>query len=314
MLRRVELPTLAVWVAVHAGWFAVTWWWAFLPWWAALGLAAPLVCWHSSYQHEAVHGHPTGVRWLDGLLAALPVGLWLPFGRYRDAHTAHHRADLTCPATDPESYYVSAADWHSRGRLGRAGLWLNATSAGRLLLGPARQVAAVWCGDARRIAGGDRVCLRYWVLHLVGVAVVVAWLVGVGVPLWQYLLFAVYPGIALTLLRSFAEHHAAPEMAARSAMVDTVWPMRLLYLNNTFHAVHHREPWVAWYQLPDRARRDGAFGYRVAGYLSVVGRHLVRAWDLPAHPGKGEPARDRIAPASRVALTGRPSQGFSPIT
>ena len=280
-----ELPTWCVWLAVHAGWLSLTWFWQALPAWALVVLAGPLVCWHSSYQHEAVHGHPTGHRRLDDLLAALPVGLWMPYGRYRESHRAHHKADLTCPIDDPESFYVTPVAWRHSGRVGCAMLRVRTTLAGRLTLVPILCAGTFWWGEARHLVRGDRRCLRHWAAHLAGVTVVVAWLVGVGVPIAEYLLFAAYPALSLTLLRSYAEHRAAPDPADRSAMVRTVWPLRLLYLNNTFHALHHREPWLAWYKLPGRARSGCAVGgYPLGGYFSVVRRHLFRAWDSPVHP------------------------------
>ena len=280
-----ELPTWCVWLAVHAGWLLLTWFWQALPAWALVVLAGPLVCWHSSYQHEAVHGHPTGHRRLDDLLAALPVGLWMPYGRYREIHRAHHKADLTCPIDDPESFYVTPAAWRHSGPAVRAVLRVRTTLAGRLTLGPILYAGTFWWGEARHLVRGDRRRLRHWAAHLAGVAVIVAWLVGVGVPIAEYVLFAAYPALSLTLLRSYAEHRAAPDPADRSVMVRTAWPLRLLYLNNTFHALHHREPGLAWYKLPGQARTGGAVGgYPLSGYFSVVRRHLFRAWDSPVHP------------------------------
>ena len=47
------------------------------------------------------------------------------------------------------------------------------------------------------------------------VALVLIWVMGIcHIPLWQYLLLYVYPGLSLTLLRSFAEHRAAVPMCA----------------------------------------------------------------------------------------------------
>src|SRR5215813_10849860 len=113
-----EAPTLVVAFVSHAGWLAVTW---------AAGHGAPLlalapigaflVAWHGSLQHEIVHGHPTRARAINTLLASLPIGLWMPFGVYREQHLRHHASELTDPLDDPESFYVTRASWERAGPL-----------------------------------------------------------------------------------------------------------------------------------------------------------------------------------------------------
>ena len=110
----------------------------------------------------------------------------------------------------------------------------------------------------------------------------------------SYLIAFVYPGLALTLLRSFIEHRPAGEQVARSALVEAGPVMSLLYLNNNLHALHHAAPQIAWYRLPSvyrecRAallRRNSGFHY--AGYLQVLRRFALRGKDSPVAPSARE--------------------------
>jgi fatty acid desaturase len=283
-----EAPTLLVAFLVHAAWFAATWlaghasWPFFL---AVAPLGALVVAWHGSLQHEIVHGHPTRARWVNTLLASLPMGLWLPFGVYREQHLRHHGSELTDPADDPESFYVSRAWWARAGRVRRALASAQMTLAGRLVLGPATAVCRFLAGELRAILRGDLRHARAWAAHLAGVALVVLWLDRAGLSIERYVLFFAYPGFALTLVRSFAEHRAADEH--RSAIVLAGPVARLLYLNNNFHAAHHEAPALAWYELPARGRElAGANGgFVIPGYLWLAARYAFKARDLPVHPG-----------------------------
>lgn len=293
-----EVPTLALAATIYGGWLALTWSWSTLPAWLWLPAAAWLLAWHNSLQHEAVHGHPTGRARLDALIAGVPLGLWLPFPIYRASHLAHHgTAFLTDPLDDPESYYVDGAAWQ---RMSRARRWVLAamqTVCGRLLLGPPVVIARHFAGEVRLLARGDRSRARIWAVHLLACRAVMAWVVGVcGIPAWLYLIAFVYPGLALTLLRSFIEHRPAGEQVASSALVETGPVMSLLYLNNNLHALHHAAPQIAWYRLPSVYRecraallcRNG--GFRYAGYSEVLRRFALRAKDSPVAPRARERA------------------------
>jgi fatty acid desaturase len=128
-------------------------------------------------------------------------------------------------------------------------------------------------------------------LHILGCLPVIFWIsVICGIPLVAYLLLFVYPGISLTLLRSFAEHRARSEVSERMAIVESGPLMSLLYLNNNLHYLHHREPQVAWYHLPARwrAERDQVLaangGYHFSGYAEVIRRHALTAREPIAWP------------------------------
>ena len=94
----------------------VTWYAAALPWWLVMAAGGCLVCLHGSLQHEVVHGFPTRRRWLNVALIYPSLWLFVPYGLYCDSHLRHHHDErLTTPDEDPESWYVSAAQWAQMG-------------------------------------------------------------------------------------------------------------------------------------------------------------------------------------------------------
>ena len=134
----VEWPSIALCGGIYGGFAAVTFFHDRLPTLASAVLGAVLIAWHSSMQHEFIHGHPTRWRRLNRALAFVPLSLWLPFESYRRSHLVHHCDDaLTDPFDDPESYYWAADQWVALGPVGRAVVRAHTTLAGRLVLGPA---------------------------------------------------------------------------------------------------------------------------------------------------------------------------------
>lgn len=292
-LGRVEWPTVALGLGIYGAWMLLTWAHHRLPAPLVLLLGGALLAWHGSLQHEAVHGHPTSSRALNALFAGVPLGLWLPFSIYRRSHLAHHGVRrLTDPDEDPESFYVTAAAWARATPLSRAWLRAESTLLGRLVLGPFRVVARTLAEELARARRRPGAALRVWGVHALAVAPVLAWLsLACDIDPGSYLLLYVYPGLSLTLLRSFAEHRAGPDGRGRSAIVEAEAPLAWLFLHNNLHAVHHARPGLPWYRLPAcyRARRDalredeGCFFY--AGYREILWRHLWRSKGSPVHPG-----------------------------
>ena len=293
---RTEWLTCALAALIYSGWLGVTATQQHLPLWLLLPLGAWLTAWQMSLQHELLHGHPTRYRWLNDLIGFPPLSLWLPYARYRVMHLGHHRGDLTDPLDDPESYYVTASALHRTSRLGRLLLEASNTLSGRLLLGPFRAVMGFLRPEAARLLSGDVAAWRIWAPHLAGVTLILLWLHGVcHMTLIRYLLLFVYPGLALSLIRSFAEHRAAALDDHRTAIVENT-PLGLLFLHNNLHVVHHLRPGLPWYRIPgayraDRAeliRRNGGLVYD--GYLDVARRYLFARHDRPDHPGRDAPA------------------------
>ena len=123
---RIEWPTVGVAAAIVGGFGAVLVWHDRLPIAATLVALAVLGGWYNSLQHEVIHGHPTPWRRVNSALVIVPLGLVVPFAEYRDIHLAHHREpELTDPALDPESFYVSAETWRRSGAPRRAVLHVH---------------------------------------------------------------------------------------------------------------------------------------------------------------------------------------------
>lgn len=287
--RRMEVPTVAIAVAIYGGWLALTGLSSKLPLWLVAPLGAWLVAWHGSLQHETIHGHPTRWRRVNAALGWAPLSLWLPYGIYREQHIAHHRSNLTDPLDDPESFYVTEARWQRAGVLERAMLRTQMTLVGRLLVGPAWIVGRFLHEELSRLARGDAKHVRAWLLHLTGVAAVVAWLVFVcRMPIATYLACFVYPGVALTLLRSFAEHEPSDDPRRRVAVVESS-VFGLLFLNNNLHVIHHDAPELPWYELPLRYRErkvdllaEGRPSFD--GYARIARDFAFRVKSSPVHP------------------------------
>ncbi len=286
---RTEWPTVLLAIAIYGGWALATWRHAALPWPVRALVGGWLLAWHGSLQHEVIHGHPTPRRWLNTLIGWPPLSLWLPFERYRSSHLEHHAAEgLTEPGPDPESRYLKP----------RAGLGgaianlvgrLQETLLGRLVFGPIVDVARFMGSELASRGGRDG--WRVWGTHVLGVIGLICWLKLVcGMELGDYLLTFVYPGAALTLIRSYAEHRAHARPERRVAVVEKAPVLGLLFLNNNLHAVHHRRPGAPWYRLPEIYRRgreavlraNGGLVYD--GYSEVFRRYLLRPHDVLVHP------------------------------
>lgn len=287
-----EAPTWILALVIYGGWGLLTWFDHALPWWLVLPLGSWLIAWHMSLQHEVIHGHPTRSARINAALGFTPLSLWLPYERYRQSHTTHHREEwLTDPVEDPESRYVTPAHWAARGPLTRTLLRVDNTLAGRLTIGPALAIAGFLRGEAVLLARGDREAWTIWLTHGAAAGAVAAWVILVcGIPLWAYALLYVYPGFALALVRSFAEHRAAGDSDHRTAIVERAPLFGLLFLHNNLHVVHHLRPDLPWYAIPAYYRanrsaliaRNGGLVYR--GYGEVARRYLFTPHHQPPHP------------------------------
>lgn len=247
-----EWRTLALIVAVYSVWTFLLW----NPLELAAGwlilLLTPLITLHSSLQHECLHGHPlTFQRWNDRL-ASLPLGLFVPYQRFKALHIRHHHdADLTEPSDDPESWYRSADQWLRMSSARQRVLHWNNTLTGRVTIGPLISLIGLLRHELPQ-----QQLRPIWVRHLAGVvALLTAITLLTALPLWAYLISA-YAGYALLAIRTFPEHQAADDVRARTVVIEDRGLLSWLFLNNNLHAVHHAYPDVAWYELPDLYRHN----------------------------------------------------------
>ncbi len=294
----IEWPTVALCLTIYGGWLALTFWHDAMPAWIVFPGLAWLVAWHSSFQHEVLHGHPTRIRALNDALAFPPLPLWLPYHIYRGSHLRHHNDErLTDPLEDPESRYWLPEQWDLLSRWGRLLFMVQNTFAGRLLLGPAWIIGRFFYFQSRALAYGSPGARRIWGPHLVGVGCVLAWLWGVcEINPLIYVAFVVYPAASLMLIRSFAEHRAAEGVRERIAIVENAPVLGLLFLHNNLHLVHHAWPEMPWWRIPGvyRQYRDMMVaangGLVYDGYLDVARRFWLTPHDKVLHPFGRAPA------------------------
>lgn len=285
----IEWPTVALFAGTYAAWAGTVFWMAELAPWLAVPALAAVIAFHSSLQHEAIHGHPTSLQGLNTAIAWPPLTLVIPYLRFRDTHLAHHHDEtLTDPYDDPESHFMDPCDWRRLSRVQKAILNLHNTLAGRLLLGPFVGTLCFVCSDWKR-CGVDRRIAWGWAWHVLAAAIVAATVLASSMPFWSYAL-AAYGALALLRIRTFLEHRAHDRARGRSVIIEDRGPLALLFLNNNLHAVHHAHPGVPWYRLPElyRQGRDRYLamndGYRLASYNDVFRTYLFRRKDPVEHP------------------------------
>lgn len=242
----------------------------------------------SSMSHEIIHGHPTKHHRLNDYFAALPVALY-PYYEYKRSHLKHHiDADLTRPGIDPESFFVTAQHWAVLSPFCRALKWINMTLLGRLLLGPAHTIYALACTMLKDFHSNALRTKLQWLSYWIGGAVVLAVAYKANIPLWLYVLSA-YFSLSVIAVRSFYEHRPADNPTERTVIVESCIPLRFLYLYNNFHAVHHKYPAMAWYQIYSEFRLNRASylerngGFYFSGYRSWF-NYLAAPVAHPVHP------------------------------
>ena len=258
---------------------------------AAFLLASVAIAFHSSLQHEALHGHPTRNAVLNELLVFPAVGVFIPYRRFRDTHLAHHHDEiLTDPYDDPESNYLDPSVWAQMPLALQVIFRINNTLAGRMLLGPVFSIATMLRMDFRLLKAGDAGVWLAYILHAVALVPVIWWLATVAtMPVWHYVL-AAYFGFSLLKIRTYLEHRAHEMPGARTVIIEDRGPLALLFLNNNYHVVHHTHPGRPWYQMqtiyyadPERYRAiNGAYVY--PSYAAIFRQFLFRAKDPVPHP------------------------------
>jgi fatty acid desaturase len=286
--ERAEWRTLLVVVAVYGLTVLAVVRYEVLTPWLAIPMLGVLGAWHLSMQHEVLHGHPFKNQFLNDAIGGIPVTLWIPYLAFKKDHHEHHLSDLTNPALDNESYYVSQEQWDKAGRIRRAAWTANRTILFRMFVWTiVSTITYVLSVLKRAVRGekGDRIAVT---LHVVGVAFVVYLVSLSSMPLWQFALGTTYGGRILNAIRPFPEHKYQSGVETRTAMIMAGPFMSLLMLNNNLHVAHHEEPGVPWYRYDnlmyrvnavERARDAGVL-YE-GGYAEVFRRFSFTPVDSP---------------------------------
>jgi fatty acid desaturase len=287
----IEWPTVGLIISCYAAWVAV----GLLVWPSypilALLILGFVVALQSSIMHEVLHGHPTRNALVNEALVFLPIGLVWPFRRFKALHLRHHADErLTDPFDDPESFYQALWTHEELPPTMKALLKVNNTMVGRFVLGPWLSIIGFFLGDLKLAREGDRAVRLAWVLHFIGLTLVVPVVAyGFGIPLWLYVLVPAWIGLGLISIRTFAEHQWSERPEGRTIIVERS-PLSFLFLNNNLHFVHHRSPTIAWYKLPGlfRDRRDEWVsmnnGYVVPNYFALLKEYAFKAKEPVVHP------------------------------
>lgn len=286
----VEWITLSLLVATYAVWMLGTTWASTLSPTFGVILTGIAIAQFSSLQHEVLHGHPFHNRLLNEALVFPGLTLTVPFGRFRDSHLAHHHDPIvTDPYDDPESNYLDPAVWARLSAPAKLILRVNNTLLGRITLGPIVGNLLWLKTEAKLIWSGDRAVIRDWLLHAVGLVLVIWWINHAPMSGMAYLM-AAWIGHGLLKIRTFLEHRAHEAARARTVVIEDRGPLSYLFLNNNFHVVHHMHPNVPWYELPTLYAKNRAHylrrndGYIYRSYAEVFRKYLLRAKDPVPHP------------------------------
>lgn len=291
-IGRTQWPTWLLLTAVPCAWFALMLGSSVIGAGWTIVLLVPVVVLWMSVQHELLHGHPTRWKPVNKVLGYAPFALWYPYTLYRDSHLLHHRDhDLTLPGVDPESRYLSRANWQTRSRVLRGLLWLNKTVVGRLLIGPPLALFGLAVEELQRLRRGSRDAWCMWLTHGFFTLLMFAFIAHYSeLAVWQYVFLVTVPVLSVGMIRSFYEHRPAARPEQRTVLNEAGWPWTWLFLNLNLHLVHHDLPSLPWFHLPHvyRARREQwqqrSGGYLVQGYGELIRRHSVQPIDSPQHP------------------------------
>ncbi|AHM73111.1 fatty acid desaturase [Yersinia hibernica] len=288
---RLELPTWALIGVIYTGWFTCVIYWQQLG--AVMGsvLLILLSAWYMSLQHELIHGHPTRWRWVNQLLGTLPLAVWYPYIFYRDSHIQHHRDEnLTHPEKDPECYYYTAEQWLYFTPLFKSIVRVSNTFIGRVTLGVVLDIIDTIRCAIRAFIAGNRPAIIMWLTHFGLLGLLFHWMAGYGISAIFYILVISFPALSLTKVRSFFEHRAAENSAARSTLNEAAWPWRLLFLNLNYHLVHHDLPALPWYglrqiYLENRVQyQQRSEQFVVSGYTQWFEAFAFTALEIEIHP------------------------------
>jgi fatty acid desaturase len=279
MRNDAEWRTLLLAGVCYAVWLLLAFGWADLPVIVRVLLLIPTITLQSSLQHEFLHGHPFRNQRINDFLISPPIGVLVPYLRFKSCHLTHHiNENITDPYDDPESYYLDRSVWVTIPTWLRRLLLANNTLVGRMTIGPALATIGFLRSEYMRARAGDKTILTVWLRHFLAVGMLL-WLIGSYGSLHPAAYcIAAYFGMGLLMVRSFIEHQAVEKTNQRSVIIETRGPLSLLFLNNNYHSVHHAYPSLAWYRIPSFFQENRARflrmngGYRYESYWEVFRR------------------------------------------
>lgn len=286
-----EIPAIALLFGCYLSFVVVTVYADQIGFLIAFCALVPVLVLHSSLQHEFIHGHPTSKQSFNDFLVSVPIGMLIPYLRFKDTHLAHHfDPNLTDPYDDPESNFLDPKVWKKLPKWKKAVYNANNTLFGRMLVGPLIGLLAFYREDLAAITKLNFRIIISYVHHMAGLVVVLLLLSEYAtLPFWL-LLLAGYAAISILKIRTFIEHKAHQRVAARTVIIEDKGPLALLFLNNNFHAIHHLYPKLVWHRLPAKfyAQKDNYLarngGYWFSSYWPVFRSYFFNRKDPVPHP------------------------------
>ena len=284
-----ELPT---WIAIFSVYFL---WWIVLSNFYNIPFAPlflmVILTFHGSVQHEILHGHPTSHQGFNNLLAFPSLALWSPYLVYKNSHLKHHEdINLTIPNVDPESYFISKDEWNSLSSYRQKFASFNMTLIGRLTLGPLWYFFGLKKEFLMSFKKPFSINFLIWFSHELFVVILLYFIWSIfNIHFLTYIACA-YLSQSLTMLRSFYEHRPSSNPNHRSIIMHTSLAMRILFLNNSYHFVHHKNPNISWHQIPreyksnlEKYKQSNGF-FSEKGYFTWFKKYLFKPVDKPKHP------------------------------
>ncbi len=286
----IEWPTLGLIAANYLLWTACLLAGKAMPIASAILMCVVLTL-QSSIVHELIHGHPTNHNALNFCLGILPLTLWYPIHLFKETHLRHHEnIHITIPDVDPESYFCWFGCWQQKSKLGRFYALANMTLVGRLLFSVPNTLLEILQRAIIDLRTGTSIQRMHWFIHFCLVILIFVLIIRLdSMPLAVYIACAAIAHSMISI-RAFFEHRPAPDPMHRSVIVQSNWFFQLLFLNNNFHAVHHRYPSLPWYRLSslykeiqsDVLEKNQRFYF--SGYSKWL-TFLFRPVHSPIHPG-----------------------------
>ena len=246
---------------------------------------------HSSLTHEMLHGHPFRSCFWNAALVFPALSVFIPYLRFKDTHLAHHKDErLTDPYDDPETNFLDPSVWRRLPKTMQKVLRFNNTLCGRIFIGPVISQFCFVLADLRSMIRGDRRVWLGWMLHVPSVlCVAIALTYFSNVSLFTWVMCA-YVALSILKIRTYLEHRAYDDFRGRTVVIADRGILALLFLNNNFHAVHHKFPKLSWFELPAVFQRQKNavlsenHGYYYPSYRQIFSTYFFKAKDQVAHP------------------------------
>lgn len=289
--NNIEFPTLFLIAMTYCIWFSLVFILNAVSLWLIVPLMGLVLTFHSSLQHEAIHGHPIPNEMCSTVLVYPPIGLWIPYERFKELHIKHHKNEIISnPQNDPETNYIYPENWKKIPYLLQKIMCFNNTLFGYVFIKTIIKEISFICSEIKIIYSGNWKIFFVWIRHLIGITII---LISINyysnVPIWAYLISS-YIGNAILNIRTFLEHRAHKNPLKKSVIIEDQGILAMLFLNNNFHSLHHARPHISWYKLPKLyfdnkhfyLKQNGNYLYK--SYLEVFTKYLFKIKEPVAHP------------------------------